>query len=158
MNKHMLGAAFIKRISAEALESAAVHHPYLRAMSEGDLPNMDMAIRDFAFQYGLYSARFTRYVSAVIKNLGNAEHKRILLTNLDEEKGVFNDVELPPEVMASVTGQPHAHLFRRFQEALGVDTEYRASAAQCQTSLLWSRQFLQLCTRKIQQAVYQQTK
>lgn len=45
--------AFIDRLSAEALTSKAVNHPYLRAMREGDLPNMDLAIKDFAFQYGL---------------------------------------------------------------------------------------------------------
>ena len=145
MKGHTLGAAFIKGISAEALDSAAVNHPYLRAMSKGDFPNIDMAFKDFAFQYNLYSARFTRYVSAVIENLSNAEHKQILMTNLAEEKGVVNDVELPPDVLASVTGQPHSSLFRRFQESLGVDADYRETTARCQTGLLWSRQFLQLC-------------
>jgi len=139
------GGSFIKRIGAEALDSAAVNHPYLRAMSEGDFPNIDMAFKDFAFQYSLYSARFTRYVSAVIENLSDAEHKQILLTNLAEEKGAVNDVELPPEVLASVTGQPHASLFHRFQEALGVNADYRKATDKCQTGLLWSRQFLQLC-------------
>jgi pyrroloquinoline-quinone synthase len=145
MKRQTLGAAFIKGISAQALNSAAVNHPYLRAMSKGDFPNIDMAFKDFAFQYNLYSARFTRYVSAVIDNLGNAEHKQILLTNLAEEKGVVNDAELPPDVLASVTGQPHSNLFRRFQESLGVNADYRKTTAKCQTGLLWSRQFLQLC-------------
>ena len=145
MKRPSPGASFIKRMSAEALDSAAVNHPYLRAMSEGDFPNIDMAFKDFAFQYSLYSTRFTRYVSAVIENLNNADHKQILLTNLAEEKGVVNDVELPPDVLASITGQPHASLFRRFQESLGVNVDYRKTTARCQTGLLWSRQFLQLC-------------
>ena len=145
MTRNGSGAAFIKAISGEALASAAVNHAYLRAMSQGDFPNVDMAFKDFAFQYSLYSAGFTRYVSAVIENLSNAEHKQILLTNLAEEKGVVNDVELPPDVLASVTGQPHAKLFRRFQEALGVNADYRETTDKCQTGLLWSRQFLQLC-------------
>jgi pyrroloquinoline quinone (PQQ) biosynthesis protein C len=145
MKRHSSGAAFIKSISAEALDSAAVNHPYLRAMSQGDFPNIDLAFKDFAFQYSLYSARFTRYVSAVIENLSSAEHTQFLLTNLAEEKGVVNDVELPPDVLASVTGQPHSNLFRRFQESLGVNTDYRESTDKCQTGLLWSRQFLQLC-------------
>jgi pyrroloquinoline-quinone synthase len=145
MNGQRLGAAFIKRISAEALNSAAVNHPYLRAMSEYDFPNVDMAIKDFAFQYSLYSAKFTRYVSAVTENLRNVEHKQILLTNLAEEQGATNNIELPPDVLASVAGQPHTTLFRRFQEALGINAQYRESTAQCQTGLLWSKQFLQLC-------------
>lgn len=145
MSRQNLGADFIKRISSEALDSAAVNHPYLRAMREGDFPNIDMAFKDYAFQYSLYSNRFTHYVSAVIANLSNAEHKEILQTNLDEEHGIINDTELPPDVLASITGQPHSNLFHRFQEALGVNTEYRETAAQCQTGLLWSKQFLQLC-------------
>ena len=145
MNRDSLGAAFVKRISAEALDSCAVNHPYLRAMSERDFPDIDMAFKDFAFQYGLYSSKFTRYVSAVIENLKNVEHKQILLTNLAEEQGATNDIELPPDVLASIAGQPHTTLFRRFQEALGVNAQYRKNTAQCQTGLLWSQQFLQLC-------------
>jgi len=84
MNKHHTGATFIQRISDEALGSAAVNHPYLRAIREGDVPNIDWALKDFAFQYGLYSTSFTRYVSAVIKNLRNADHKQTR-ANLAEE-------------------------------------------------------------------------
>ena len=47
--------------------------------------------------------------------------------------------------MDSVVGQPHASLYRRFQDAIGVDADYRQSAVKCQTALLWGRQFLQLC-------------
>ena len=145
MDAQNLGADFIKRISTEALDSAAVNHPYLRAVAEGDLPDMNLAFKDFAFQYGLYSARFTDYVAAVIDNLEDAEHRQILQINLEEEQGIVGDIDLPPEVLTSVVGQPHVALFRRFQEALGVDENYRRTAAQCQTGLFWSQQFLQLC-------------
>jgi pyrroloquinoline quinone (PQQ) biosynthesis protein C len=145
MERNSRGADFIKRMSAEALGSIAVNHPYLRALREGDFPDMDMAFRDFAFQYGSYSERFTRYVSAVIENLDSAEHKRILLNNLAEEQGATNNIELPPDVLASVAGQPHTKLFRRFQEALGINAQYRENTVRCQTGLLWSKQFLQLC-------------
>lgn len=140
-----LGTAFIKRISARALDSAAVNHPYLKAIQQGDFPNIDLALKDFACQYGLYSAKFTRYVSAVIKNLHNEEHRQILLTNLAEEQGDIHDMELPPEVMASVVGQSHSKLFRRFQEAVGVDAQYQRTSSRSQTGMLWSEQFLQLC-------------
>jgi pyrroloquinoline-quinone synthase len=145
MNIRHLGASFIKDISADVLDSAAANHPYLQAMREGDFPNVDLAFKDFAFQYGLYSTTFTRYVSAVIKNLSNTEHKKILLANLAEEQGDTHDVDLPPDVLASVVGQPHTNLYRRFQKALGIDADYCKTAQQCQTSLLWSQQFLQLC-------------
>lgn len=147
MNRYRPGAAFIKCISTEALSSAAVNHPYLQAMREGDFPNVDLAFKDFAFQYGIYSAAFVRYVSAVIENLSNTEHKQILLSNLAEEQGNTHDVELPPDVLASVFGQPHTSLYRRFQEALGIDADYRKTARRCQTSLSWSRQFLQICKK-----------
>ncbi|MFT7674444.1 MAG: pyrroloquinoline quinone (PQQ) biosynthesis protein C [Gammaproteobacteria bacterium] len=145
INKHSFRATFIKRLSTEALGSTAVNHPYLRALATGDFPNIDVAFQDFAFQYSLYSSRFTRYVSAVIKNLSNDGHKKILMCNLSEEQGATNDVELPADVLASITGESHTKLFRRFQEALGVDSEYRQSTAQCQTGVLWGDQFLQLC-------------
>jgi len=127
MNELSLGSAFVKRISAEALDSAAANHPYLRAMREGDFPNVDMAFKDFAYQYGLYSVRFVDYVLAILEN------------------GDTHDIELPSDVLATVVGQPHTDLYRRFQEALGVNADYREITPQCQTGLLWSEQFLQLC-------------
>lgn len=145
IDRSRLGAAFIKRISAEALDSTAVNHPYLSAIREGDFPNIDLALKDFAFQYGLYSTQFIRYVSAVTENLSNPAHRQILQTNLAEEKGDAHDVELPADVLASVVGQPHVSLFRRFQEALGVDDEYRKNTVQCEAALSWRYQFLQLC-------------
>lgn len=140
-----LGAADIKRLCAEALDSSAVNHPYLDSIRNGDFPNIDWALKDFAFQYGVYSAQFIRYVSAVINNLSNPEHRQILQTNLDEEKGEVHDVALPAEVLATVTGQPHMLLFSRFQEALGVDAEYRKNIAPSDTALFWSDEFLKLC-------------
>jgi pyrroloquinoline quinone (PQQ) biosynthesis protein C len=145
MNRYHSPGAFIQYISAEALGSAAVNHPYLCALREGNLPNVDLAFKDFAFQYGFYSTAFIRYVSAVIQNLSNAEHKQILLCNLAEEQGNNHDLDLPPDVLASVIGQPHASLYRRLQEALGIDANYLKTTQPSQTSLSWSRQFLQIC-------------
>jgi len=138
-------SAFIDRLSADALTSYAVNHPYLRAMREGRLPNMALAIQDFAFQYGLYSRQFVQYLLAVIENLNDEQHKEILLGNLVEEQGDVHDVELPPDVLASIEGKPHALLYRDFQEAVGVDMDYQEQAAQSQTVILWRDQFLQLC-------------
>jgi len=145
MKTHSFETAFIDRISAEALASTAVHHPYLQAIRQGELPNIDLAIQDFAFQYGLYSSKFVRYLSAVINKLQDPQHREILLTNLTEEQGDTHDIELPPDVLASVVGIPHTQLYHRFQEAMGIDVNYRATTPQSQTALLWSDQFLQLC-------------
>lgn len=145
MSKSDLGSAFIKRLRAEVLDSAAVKHPYLCAMRNGDFSNTNLAFKDFAFQYGLYSAKFIRYMSVVTDNLNSTEHKQILQSNLAEEQGGVHDVELPPDVLASIVGQPHALLYRRFQEAIGVDAHYRDTTFQCQPGLLWSQKFLKLC-------------
>lgn len=146
MSKNPLGAAFVERLGNEVFQSTAVSHPYLQALQKGDLPNIDLALKDFAFQYGLYSSQFTRYLSAVIAKLQDASHVRILESNLAEEKGHIGELELPPEVLASVEGQSHASLFRRFQEALGVSSDYSHSDADRPAGKLWSQQFLALCS------------
>lgn len=143
-NGHRLGAAFAKAASINAINSDAVRHPYLRAIRDGDFPNVRLAFQDFAFQYGLYGGEFTRYMSAVTRNLSDTEHRKILLANLAEEQGETHDADLPPDVMASVVGQPHSLLFRRFQSALGVGIESRETTAEC-PGLMWSQQFLALC-------------
>ena len=140
-----VGATFIQSVSTKALNSAAVNHPYLRAICEGNLPNFDLALKDFAFQYGLYSTKFIRYVLAVTDNLSNTEHKKILLSNLAEEQGETHDIQLPPEVLASVTGQPHTNLFRRFQDAIGVNSSHRQTEQHSQIGSQWSQRFLELC-------------
>ncbi len=145
MTVHHFDASAINRIKAEALASRAVHHPYLKALQQADLPNFDLAIKDFAFQYGIYSKQFTQYLQAVINNLNNNKHREMLLENLTEEQGDTHDVELPADVLATVTGIPHAQLYRRFQEAVGIDDVYRAETEESATATLWRNQFLQLC-------------
>lgn len=144
MNKCLLGKTFIQSISAEVLNSSAVNHPYLSALREGSLPNINLALQDFAFQYGLYSSQFIRYVSVVIDNLSNTQHKNILRSNLAEEQGDTHNIELPSNVLESVTGQPHTKLFRRFQTALGIHPQHY-SKQENQTGQLWGQQFLDLC-------------
>ncbi|WP_269618235.1 TenA family transcriptional regulator [Zhongshania sp. BJYM1] len=145
MNKNYKAATFVRRLGEEALKSSAVSHPYLQALQKSDFPDVDMAWRDFAFQYGLYSSQFTRYLKALISNLRNVSHQKILLSNLAEEKGHIADGELPSEVLASIEGQSHAQLFQRFQQALGVNPEDPTSLSEDLAGGLWSRRFLALC-------------
>ena len=140
-----VGADFIAALSAEALASAAVNHPYLHAIRDGDFPDVEQALRDFAFEYGCYSHRFTRYVSAVIDKLDSEVHRDILRANLAEEQGNAHDADLPPAVLATVSGQPHTVLYRRFQEALGIDASYRQRRRPSPISLSWQQQFTRLC-------------
>ncbi|HCS27795.1 MAG TPA: hypothetical protein DIW43_10090 [Spongiibacteraceae bacterium] len=136
---------FIASLSAEAIASAAVNHPYLQAFRDGDFPNVEVAIRDFAFQYGCYSNAFTGYVSAVISKLEQKDHRDILRANLAEEQGNAHDADLPPAVLAAVAGQPHRLLYRHFQEALGIDEAYRQRQRPIPLSRNWQQQFARLC-------------
>lgn len=145
MDRRSFGSTFLSQLGTEVLASSAVNHPYLDAISKGHFPNIELAFKDFAFQYGLYSAQFIRYLSAVIANLSDPKHQQILQSNLDEEKGHIHDIELPADVLASIDGQPHARLFRRFQEALNIDVEYHTTISEQQPGQLWGQKFLQLC-------------
>lgn len=136
---------FIDALCEEACSSAAVHHPYLKAFQNGDFPDPQRAIRDFALEYGCYSAAFTRYLNAVIGNLDNERHRKILQHNLAEEHGNAHDVALPPAVLATVEGQPHAQLFRRFQQALNINDAYRRAHPPSAASLQWRDRFARLC-------------
>lgn len=81
----------------------------------------------------------------MIDSLNDKQHKEILLKNLVEEQGDVHDIELPPDVLASIDGKPHSQLYRRFQEAVGVDLSYQETEDQSQTAIFWRDQFLQLC-------------
>jgi len=137
---------FVDGLCAKVVESAAVNHAYLQAFSTGDFPNVALAIQDFAFQYGIYSAKFTQYVTAVIAKLSCVDHQQILLANLAEEQGKPDAAELPADVLASIEGVPHSQLFLRFQRAVGVDAQYMRLAQPCQAGMLWQQQFLELCS------------
>lgn len=146
INRNLENAqTFIKRLQHEALDSLAVNHPYLCALVNGDFADMDLALKDFAYQYGAYSRQFTRYVSAVIKKLDVEKHKTILLENLEEELGNAHDVHLPQDVLATVIDQPHSVLFQRFQIAIGVNEDFTNNTSTHQAGAEWAKQFLALC-------------
>ena len=138
--------SFIQSLRAEMLESAAIHHPYLNALCCGDFPDYPAALRDFAFQYGFYSAKFTTFVCAVIDQLEQRTHKQVLLANLAEEQGNVLDVELPPAVMATVDNEPHANLYKRFQRACGVQVDVANGQAPCEAVRFWVQKFQSLCS------------
>ena len=145
MDKHNLRDDFIRQLSDEALNSLAVNHPYLTAFSDGEFPDIEFAIRDFAYQYGLYNKQFIRYLTTVINSLSEEMHKQILQSNLDEEKGNVHDIVLPADVLASIENQPHTQLYRRFQKAVGVDVNNVSANAEGEAGSQWSKQFLNLC-------------
>jgi pyrroloquinoline quinone (PQQ) biosynthesis protein C len=127
------------------LAHRAVHHPYLRALAAGDLPDSRSALQDFACHYHGYSAHFPRYLRCAIDQLSVPEHREALTENLTEECG-----EYPPEDLKAlrqvgiapewIVGVRHSELFRRFGDALGVqhvDAEAAAMEVIC-----WREMFL----------------
>ncbi|MFN5911808.1 MAG: TenA family transcriptional regulator [Bacteroidota bacterium] len=110
----------------EALNHRAVNHPYLKALANGEFENMEAVMKDFAAQYGFYSAWFPRYLTAVISKLENPEFRNHLLDNLSEESGHLHEEDMVAVRELGikdewVQGVPHPQLFKRFQAAMKVD-------------------------------------
>lgn len=118
-------ARYVATLIAQASRHRAVHHPYLKALATGTLPDMRQALTDFALHYYGYSAHFPRYLTVTISRLQEPHHRQMLLENLVEESGQYDDTEL--QLLESrgvkpdwIMGVPHPILFRRFREALGL--------------------------------------
>jgi hypothetical protein len=117
----------MENLVSEALNHRAVKHPYLKALANGEFDNMEAVLKDFASQYGFYSSWFPRYLTAVISKLENPEFRNHLLDNLSEESGHLHEEDMIAVRELGildewVQGVPHPLLFRRFQNAMGVDT------------------------------------
>ncbi|MEZ4240603.1 MAG: iron-containing redox enzyme family protein [Myxococcota bacterium] len=138
------GAAYVAQLCVEALDHRAVRHPYLRALGEGDLPDVRWALADFARHYYGYSRHFPRYLTTVMSRLEQPAHRQALLENLTEEAGVYSGEDLSALADIGVreewiVGQPHPVLFRRFCTALGVEDDGRTEADQV---VCWRELFL----------------
>ena len=118
----------------EATAHRAVNHPYINALLNGDFENMEEVLKDFATQYGYYSDWFPRYLTSVISKLENPIFRDQLLDNLSEERGHLNEDEM--EAIRAlgiqdewVQGIAHPQLFKRFQKAIGVESNIKPCIA-----------------------------
>ena len=132
-------------LETEALSHRAVQHPYLKALAHGDFPDMHAVLKDFATQYGFYSAWFPRYLTAVISRLERPDFRRHLLDNLAEESGQLHEEDFeklkPLGIERSwVDGIPHPLLFKQFQHAMGVNADVQPDIV----VEVWRESFLQL--------------
>jgi pyrroloquinoline quinone (PQQ) biosynthesis protein C len=121
-------STYVEALIDEALSHRAVNHPYLYALSSGALPDNHWALTDFARAYYGYSAHFPRYLTAAISRLDTAAHRTALVENLTEESGHYHEEELAQLESSGIhrewiVGVPHPELFRRFREALGLQTD-----------------------------------
>lgn len=122
-------SVYINDLVEESLNHRAVNHPYLKALADGELPDTEWALADFANHYYGYSLHFPRYLTTVISKLEIAEHRNSLLENLTEESGFYGDDEYAELAAIGVErewieGVPHPQLFKRFREATGVTAPY----------------------------------
>ena len=132
---------FIDALTEEVFQHPAVHHPYLERLSNGRLPNVDAALRDYAHHYRAYSSGFVGYLDAVIGKLENPEHREVILENLEEEQGDPTSNKLEE--------RPHVEIFADFARRVGADEEFAASNSPCDTALIWRDLFDQKCKSEI---------
>jgi len=137
--------AFLQRLSRQARSHRAVHHPYLRALACGDLPDSRWALKDFARHYHGYSAYFPHYLRSTIGQLSVAKHREALSENLAEESGQYPAEDLRALRQAGIApewivGVRHPELFQRFVGALGVEpVDADATAVEV---ICWREMFL----------------
>lgn len=137
--------AFLQRVSQEARNHRAVHHPYLRALASDSLSDSLWALKDFARHYHGYSAYFPRYLRSTIDQLSAPGHREALTENLTEESGQYPEDDLRALRQAGISaewivGVPHPELFRRFAHALGVEpTDADTTAMEV---ICWREMFL----------------
>lgn len=115
---------FVEELGRISLHSRGVKHPYLEALSKGEVPDLRFALADFSTHYSGYSNHFPRYLSTVIGRLEVHEHRLALLENLTEESGHYDEedvarIESFDIDPAWIMGVPHPLLFKRFQVAIG---------------------------------------
>ncbi|MDB9413553.1 cupin domain-containing protein [Microcystis aeruginosa] len=135
----------MENLIEEALSHRAINHPYLLALEKGEFQHTDEVLKDFASQYGAYSDWFSRYLTAVISKLENPTHRNHLLKNLAEENGHLQDEEIEAIQKLGIKDEwvqeiPHPQLFKRFQEAMGVDS----TQTPCVEVEIWRESFLSL--------------
>ncbi len=135
----------MENLIEEALSHRAINHPYLLALEKGEFQHIDEVLTDFASQYGAYSDWFSRYLTAVISKLENPTHRNHLLKNLAEENGHLHHEDLEAIRKLSIKDEwvqeiPHPQLFKRFQEAMGVDS----TQTPCVEVEIWRESFLSL--------------
>jgi pyrroloquinoline quinone (PQQ) biosynthesis protein C len=128
---------FVDALLDECLAHPAVRHPYLRRLADGHYPVHHLAVRDYARQYGVYSASFTQALRNVRDRIRSEQERQIIDQNLLEEEGDSEAINLAE--------LPHRELFRRFSQQVGANDTDNANVDICLTVRIWTRLFLEKC-------------
>ena len=147
------GQGYIEGLCEQALDHRALNHPYMQRLIDGDVPDIQGAMRDFVFQYSPYCFDFIRYLTATISQLEDEKHRKALMTNLVEESGhVYEEnAALLPTIgieLEWVNKVPHTELFRRYLEAAGAGDGYRKQNDYADESVIWRELFYGVCSRE----------
>ncbi len=147
------GQSYIEELCEQALEHRALNHPYMQQLIDGDVPDIQRALKDFVFQYSPYCFDFIRYLTATISQLEDEKHRKALLKNLVEESGNVDDenAALLPTIgieLEWINKVPHTELFRRYLEAAGVGDEYRQKNDYADEAVIWRELFYAVCSRE----------
>jgi pyrroloquinoline quinone (PQQ) biosynthesis protein C len=148
-----IGQNYVEELCEQALNHRALNHPYLKRLIAGDVPDVQSALRDFAFQYSPYCFDFIRYLTATISQLEDEKHRKSLMKNLTEETGqiddenaaLLNTIGIELEWVNKV---PHTELFKRYLDACGVDGEFQKQNAYSDEALIWRELFYSVCSRE----------
>jgi pyrroloquinoline quinone (PQQ) biosynthesis protein C len=97
-------SSLLKSVWIEALDST----PLLAGCRSGSVRRADLTA--FVAQHHHYSRHFTRYLSALLSNIGDEDDRGALVQNLFEEMG-----------MSQPSSIPHAKLYREMMRTLGID-------------------------------------
>lgn len=147
---------WVQQLLRLALSHRAVNHPYLKALASGKLPDLRWALADFARQYYGYSAHFPRFLTQTISQLTEPVDRAALMSNLTEERGIYEQEELDELAAVGVdpdwiVGIPHPQLFSRFSRAMGVELgEPTSDAIQV---ISWREMFLDVLSGGQAQAI-----
>ncbi len=128
--------SLIQDFIAKAQAHDAVRHPYLTRLADGSLPDPEVSLRQFAYQYGHVIRHAPRAVRAIIRHLDDPAHKAILERYLAAQNGT-----------GSWTAQahPYADLYRSFEAVIGIGTSYRRATPVLRESHDCASRLVRLC-------------
>ena len=129
--------AFVDALLEECMDHPAVRHPYLDRLANGSYPDHHFAVKDYAQQYGYYSAKFTQALRGILDRLDSDIERATIEENLVEEEGDPTSTSL--ELL------PHRELFRRFAVQVGAADIGGVFSEGCLTVRIWTHLFLEKC-------------
>jgi len=128
---------FVEALLMDVSTHTALNHPYLVRLASGDLPDVDEALRDYAFNYSHYSKDFVHYLEGVVSRIENVKHQQLIRENLLEEEG-------EPGAKA-LEDRPHVEIFENFKHRIGIDDKYQVKSELCKSVRHWRTSFLSYC-------------